>query len=74
MWSEHDSSVLIGLLVLFFYDSSFILRTARMEVKEVIRKACHTLMPRLQTFLRFRKVSGKQDSIVRLRLGFVGMQ
>lgn len=30
-----------------------------MEVKEVIRKACHTLMPRLQTFLRFRKVSGK---------------
>lgn len=30
-----------------------------MEVKEVIRKACRTLMPRLQTFLRFRKVSGK---------------
>ncbi|TRY96479.1 hypothetical protein DNTS_031531 [Danionella cerebrum] len=36
----------------------------RMEVKEVFLKACHTLMPRLQTFLRFRKTENDPTTAV----------
>ncbi|XP_052407708.1 rho GTPase-activating protein 15 isoform X6 [Carassius gibelio] len=35
-----------------------------MEVKEVILKACRTLMPRLQTFLRFRKTENDPATAV----------
>lgn len=45
-----------------------------MEVKEVILKACHTLMPRLEAILRFRKVSTVNTGWhCEARLGIVGM-